>query len=90
LSIDIKIHPLYQILTDNRAVVEVEGNTVLDCLKCLLKQYPQLEKELFKDDGTLVSIATLFLNKEIITNELLSKSVSEPDGIRIEIFIAGG
>ncbi len=90
MSVNVKIHPMYRILTDEKAVVAVEGNSILDCLNYLVDQYPQLKKELFKGDGTLSDIPAIFLNKELIVNELLSKPVSTSDLIRIDIFIAGG
>ena len=90
MSVNVKIHPMYRILTDQKAVAAVEGNTLLDCLTHLVDQYPQLRKELFKEDGSLSDIPAIFVNKELIANGLLTKPITSSDVIRIEIFIAGG
>jgi molybdopterin converting factor small subunit len=47
--ISIKLHPYLRKYTDNREIVNVEGETIRDCLEDLCHRYPEIEEHIFKE-----------------------------------------
>jgi molybdopterin converting factor small subunit len=88
MGITIKVTPILRRYTGNRQIVEVEGNTVLDCLKNLVARYPDTEKWLFSNSEA--PMICLFLNKEVILPENLNTKVSGGDVIDLCPVIGGG
>ena len=88
MGVIIEITPILRQYTDNRQTLEVEGNTVLDCLKSLVNRYPDTEKWLFSNSDA--PMICLFLNKEVILPEKLDTKVSEGDTIDLCPVIGGG
>ena len=88
MGITIKITPILRQFTGNRQTIEVEGNTVLDCLKNLVGRYPDTEKWLFSSSDA--PMICLFLNKEVILPEKLDTKVSKGDIIDLCPVIGGG
>ncbi|MFC2022152.1 MoaD/ThiS family protein [Chloroflexota bacterium] len=70
------------------AVVEVDGNSVGECLNHLVKQQPTLKKEIFDEDGNLNYIQ-IFVNQEFILSEKLAKAVKDGDEISV-VALGGG
>ena len=48
MTIKISLHKTHRRYTDGKEIIEVEGTTVGECLKDLVKKYPPLDKEIFK------------------------------------------
>ena len=88
MIVTIKITPILRQYTGENQAVEVEGNTVLDCLKKLVAQYPDTENCLFSNNDS--PMICLFLNKEAILPEKLDTKVSEGDIIDLCPVIGGG
>ena len=88
MGVRIKITPILRQYTGNRETIEVEGTTVLDCLKSLVSQYPDTENWLFSKSNA--PMICLFLNKEMVLLENLNKKVSEGDVIDLCPVIGGG
>lgn len=88
MGITIKVTPILRRYTGNRQIVEVDGNTVLDCLKNLVARYPDTEKWLFSNSEA--PMICLFLNKEVILPEKLNTKVSGGDVIDLCPVIGGG
>ena len=88
MGITIKVTPILRQFTGNRQTIEVEGNTVLDCLKNLAGRYPDTEKWLFSNSDA--PMICLFLNKEVILPEKLDIKVSKGDIIDLCPVIGGG
>ena len=84
----INITPILREYTDNRENVDVEGTTVLDCLKSLVARYPDTEKWLFSNSDS--PMICLFLNKEVVLPEKLDTKVSKGDIIDLYPVIGGG
>jgi len=51
---------------ENRDLIEVEGETIDELLKDLVKRYPQLGRHLFSEDGKLRSFVNIYVNDEDI------------------------
>lgn len=88
----IKINiPLYlRSFTNNLEAVEVNGNTVGECLNHLVKQLPSIEEALFDKDGKLHHYVDIYVNKESAYPEELAKPVKDGDELRILYVISGG
>ncbi len=84
----VKLH-LCQVLSyyaDNHSSIEVNGNTVAECLDNLAAQFPDLRKvmETVKLGGNI----SVFMNQEDTDIEDLSKTIKEGDELNL-IFHVG-
>lgn len=52
--------------TKNASSIETEGNTVKDAIQDLIQQYPDLQKHLLDDSGTLRSFVRVFVGDDDI------------------------
>ena len=90
MSIRVNIHPSLQYLANDLAVVEVDGNTVGQCLDDLVKQFPSLHRQLFDDKGELLNYVEIYINMESAFPLELTKPVKDGDEVSIILMIAGG
>lgn len=88
MSVTIKVTPTISQYTDNRETIDVEGTTVLDCLKSLAARYPDTEKWLFSNSDA--PMICLFLNKKVVLPEKLDTKVSAGDILELYPVISGG
>ena len=89
ISVDIFYPPLRQLI-DDRASVEVNGSTVEECLKDLVRQYPDAERLLFNEQGQLLRHVYVYINAESAYKAELAAPVKEGDKLIIAFLIAGG
>jgi molybdopterin converting factor small subunit len=90
MSIKIKISSAHQYVTDGVEIVEVEGNTVAQCLKDLIRKFPSLEKFMYNDADVVSNYLLVFLNGENIPHTELDKAVKNDDEISLVMLIDGG
>ena len=76
--------------TDNRNIIEVEGNTLGECLKDLARQFPKIGKLLFEMDGKIAPRIFVTINKKSIHREERDKPVNKGDDIYLGLLIDGG
>ncbi len=76
--------------TNNMEVVEVNGSTVGECLKQLVKQFPSMNKQLFSKNGELFEYIIIPVNGESVYPEQLAKPVKDGDELNIVLIIGGG
>jgi molybdopterin converting factor small subunit len=76
--------------TNNMEVVEVNGSTVGGCLKHLVKQFPDMKKQLFSRTGELFEYIIIPVNGESTYPEQLAKLVKDGDELNIVVIIGGG
>jgi molybdopterin synthase sulfur carrier subunit len=89
VAIEISLHKTHRRYTDGKETIEVEGKTVGECLQNLVKQYPPLEKEIFKN-GKLNPLIEVYMNgASAYPNELI-KPVKEGDKINLVYILSGG
>jgi len=88
MSIKVRISSLLSRYTNNQRIVEVNGDTVDECLKHLEKQFSKLK--LFEKDGRLLSYLSIYINKELTSRKELDKPVKDGDEIYIMLMISGG
>lgn len=90
MSIKVNIHPSLANLTNGQTVVEVNGNTVGQCLEQLVARFPKLKKRLFEKDGTLSRILEIYVNGESVYPDELVTAVKDGDELHTVVLISGG
>lgn len=90
MSVKVKISSIFQQDAGGAQTATVNGSTVGECLKDLVKQYPGLKKMLFDEKNRLASEVTVFVNEENIPGDGLSRRVKDGDEIYPMILIGGG
>ena len=90
MSVEVHIHPSLQYVTDDQEVVEVNGNTVGQCLEQLADRFPGLKEWLYEKNGKLSKYIDVFVNQESAYPEELAKKVNDGDTLNILMQIAGG
>jgi molybdopterin converting factor small subunit len=90
MSIKIDLHPNMYHLADNQKVVEVQGNTVAECLNILIQRYPGVKDLIFDKTGKLNRWTEIYVNAESAYPDELAKEVKDGDDIQILLILAGG
>lgn len=90
MSIKIDIPSYLQPYTNNMEVVEVNGNTVGECLDQLVKHFPSIDKMLFSESGKLLNYVGIYVNGEDTFPEELAKPVKDGEKLYILYIIGGG
>ncbi len=90
MSVKVKICSAYQHATNGAEVVEVEGDTINECLKDLTSKYPSLEKLMYDEKEVLSGYLLLSLNGKNILHNELNKPVKDDDELFPFIMISGG
>ena len=76
---------------NRNAKIEAEGETVKDIITFLKDEYPDLQKALFEEDGSIRPFVNIYRNEENVTDDERQKTVlKEGDIIRLLPAIAGG
>ena len=88
MKTNIRLNHVFQPYADNRETVEVDGNTVMECLAGLAELYPVFREILFDNEGTMSVIVQL--RDEIIVPDKLDRPVSEQDELLILPMLQGG
>jgi molybdopterin converting factor small subunit len=90
VSVKINLHKTHRQYTNGQEIVEVNGNNVGECLKELVKQYPDLKNELFDKKGKLLSVLEVYLNGASAYPDELAREVKDGDEIHLLVMLAGG
>jgi len=90
VSVKINIPPTLSHLTEGNDVIEVEGNTVGECLNQLAGLYPAVKDQLFAEDGKLNNVVEVYVNMESSYPEELAKPVKDGDELHPIIIVLGG
>ena len=90
MAVRIHIHKTHRQFTNGLEVVEVEGNTVGECVGHLVKQFPGMQTAIFDKKGKLLNIVEVYLNHESAYPDELAKPVKDGDEIHLTSMLAGG
>lgn len=90
MSVKVSLHRTHRQFTDGLETVEVQGETVGDCLHHLAEQYPGIGDALFEKEGKLRNHIEVFLNLQTTYPQELAMPVKDGDEIHITAMIAGG
>jgi molybdopterin synthase sulfur carrier subunit len=90
MGIKVDIPWFFQRATGGATTVGLEGNTVGDCLKGLVAQFPALEAELFDKQGKLSPFIDIYLDGRSVRSAGLDRSVADGDKLSILLLVDGG
>ena len=91
MSAKIKIPKQLQTKTNGETLATVNGCDVQVCIDELIHQYPDLEGEIFDDQGMLLLKWMVYINRRISgASDALSNPVREGDMIELLPVVAGG
>ena len=90
MSVRINLHKTHRQYAGGREIVNVNGNTVGECIRDLVRQYPEIEKQIFDNKGNLLSVLEIYLNGASAFPDELKKTVKDGDEIYLLTMLAGG
>jgi molybdopterin converting factor small subunit len=86
----VHIHKTHRPFTNGLEEVEVEGNTVGECLNQLIKRFPEMEKAIFAKKDKLRNNVEIYLNQGSAYPNELVKPVKDGDEIHLVVMLTGG
>ncbi len=90
MGVKINVQYFLPHLTNDQDEVEVNGNTVGQCLEQLVGRYPKLKKWVFKDDGKLTDFIIVQTDSENPSPEMLTRPVKDGEKIFLIMMLTGG
>ena len=90
MSVKINVYYFLPHLTNDQEIVEVNGNTVGECLNQLVSIYPKAKEWLFGKDGNLSNFLNIYVNLEDTHPDELTTVVKDGDEIHIVMHLTGG
>lgn len=90
MSISVNLHRTHRQYVGGNETIEVEGRTIGDCLRSIVKQYPDYGPILFDKKGNLNGLLEIFLNMESAYPDELKKRVKDGDKIQVTLLLSGG
>jgi molybdopterin converting factor small subunit len=88
MAVLLKVAPILQQFTGEKEVVDVNGNTVFECLEDLAKKHPEIRRWLF--DANNIPLVWVLLNNEMVMPEDNIKAVKHGDEIDLLPMVTGG
>lgn len=88
--VTLNIHKTHRQYTSGLETIEVEGDTVGDCLNALVKRFPEMKAALFSGKEKLKNQIEIYLNLESAYPDELRRRVRAGDEIYITVMLAGG
>lgn len=90
-TVQIRIPEILRKETDAKAVVEVQGVTVRDCMESLLRRYPKLRGEILDRRGILLLKWMIYVNRQgSISADDMTHPVKDGDTIELVPVVSGG
>ena len=86
----VSVPPPYRGPTAGAAEIDVEGATVLECLRAVGSRFPGFAEQVFDAQGRVHGFVTLFVNGDEIERGELDRPVESSDRVEILAAIAGG
>ena len=90
MTVKVKVSSLLRKHTNWQEFVEVEGNTPLECLHALEKQFPAVKRLLYDKQGKLRPQFWFFVNGQKINASELTNPLRDGDELMILLAISGG
>ena len=90
MAVKVYIHKTHRQFTGGLEIVEAAGNTVGECLRDLIRQFPGMEKALFAQKDKLLNIVEVYVNHASAYPNELAKPVKDGDEIHLVLMLAGG
>ena len=90
MVIKVIIADAFQLSTGGVPLVDVDGDTIGDCMQKVVKQYPDLKKVWFAADGTISKYVLLALNGKIVPGNPVDQTVETGDELFPMLRMVGG
>jgi len=90
MSVKVNMPVVLQAFADNSETLEVDGQTVGECLAEIMRRYPTLKKMLVDQSGKLHAYVGIYINDQDAYPGEMSRTVSDGDEIHIIYALAGG
>jgi molybdopterin converting factor small subunit len=90
MSVTLNIHKTHRQFTSGLDTIQVEGDTVGNCLNSLIGRFPEMNAAIFDGNGKLKNQIEIYLNMESAYPDELKKKVQDGDEIYITVMLAGG
>jgi molybdopterin synthase sulfur carrier subunit len=90
VSVTIHLHKTHRRFTAGKERVDIEGQTVGECLRNLVDLYPELKPQLFDGEGRLQKTVEIYLNMASAYPDELARPTTDGDRIHIALMLAGG
>ena len=90
MAVKVHIHTTHRQYTNGLEVVEVNGDTVGDCLNHLVRQFSGMDKALFAKKDKLHNVVEVYVNHTTAYPNELAKPVKDGDEIHLVVMLAGG
>jgi molybdopterin converting factor small subunit len=90
MSVSVNIHKTHRQYTSGLDTVQVDGDTIGNCLDALIGRFPEMKAALFDGKGKLKNQIEIYLNMESAYPDELKKKVQAGDEIYITVMLAGG
>jgi len=88
MGVKIKVTPGLWKYTNGRRMVEVDGDTVGECLKNLVGEIPEIKGKVFDDNGKLLSL--VLIGNETVGANRLDRPVTDGEVISLLTLFGGG
>jgi len=90
LSVSIYLHKVYQQYCNGEEIIQVEGDTVNECLNHMTGIFPEIEKVIFIGKEKLHPLVEIYLNSSSTYPDALKKEVKDGDKLHLIHTLAGG
>jgi molybdopterin converting factor small subunit len=90
MSARVHVHLTLRRFTKGEEAIDVEGRNVGECLRDLIRKYPDIESSLLDKKGHLLNIVEVYVNGKSAYPEELAKPIKDGDSIHLALMLAGG
>ncbi|MFC1901320.1 hypothetical protein ACFLX3_00105 [Chloroflexota bacterium] len=91
MSIQVKIAPALQENLNAPGVIQVNGNTIGECLDDLVRQYPQARSLLFDRNGALQVLISINNEETVVMDrDGLGRALHPDEELQIAAVLGGG
>ncbi len=90
MTVKIRIDPVLRQFTQDQKVIDVDGSTIGACLRQLVARFPEMNKVIFRQDGTFLHYVVICVNGETVDSAPLARPVNDGDEVQLIPIITGG
>ncbi len=87
MGINVMLHPVLS--NGVETSLDVEGNTVGECMECIIEHYPDIREKIFASADKLKYYVEILVNGQSTFPQELLYPVQDGDSIAILVLIAG-
>jgi len=88
MSIKAMLHPFLN--NGIEIKMDIEGNTVGDCVRDIIKHYPDMEEKMLATKDKLKTYVEILVNGKSTSPNEMAYPVKDGDSLAVLVFLAGG